>query len=490
MSHKKKIFWGGLILGAIILLAFLANLYVKNRLQQELDKQGASSVYEDLSVNIFLNNFSIKNVEIKEQGFGLTANKIRAKGLSYYKYIFNNKLEIDEVELTSPEVKLFPKDSSTKSNSGKNRDVLINKISINDGSLSKISSASASPTFFAHMPKAVVKNVSSGMKISDLKSYQLRLDTLYLKMNSEHFIDVGELSAQDGHVEISDFEIKSFYPKIEFDQKIPYEKDRISLVVKNISLDSLNIDKRNDTLFLQNSEMTVSNALLNVYRNKLVADDPREKPLYSNLLREAPILINFQKVFVENSEILYEEQAKAEDGPAMVRFAGVNAEINNLHNLRELSSQPKITANADFMRGTPVTMEWTFPVFDLQDKFTISGSFGSLEGEALDPFLVPSLNARARGTLNSVYFNFYGNDDFLRGDFKMDYNKFKVELLSKNEKKKGFLSSLANLLIDNKKEPDEESGNQVKVDRNKNRSFWNYVWKGLREGLVDAVGQL
>jgi hypothetical protein len=209
------------------------------------------------------------------------------------------------------------------------------------------------------------------------------------------------------------------------------------------------------------------------------------------LLREAPLYLNFEKVLVENSEIVYEEQVKPEDGPAIVRFTAVNADINNLHNIRELKSQPKITANADFMRGTPINMDWTFPVFDPQDKFQISGSFGSLEGEALDPFLVPSMNARARGTVNNVYFNFYGNDDILQGDYRMEYDTFKIELLTKGkEKEKGFLSSIANLFVDNKQEPDEGGGEDVKVERNKHRSFWNYAWKGLREGLIDAVGQL
>jgi hypothetical protein len=236
--------------------------------------------------------------------------------------------------------------------------------------------------------------------------------------------------------------------------------------------------------------MTITNANLNVYRNKLVEDNPSPIPLYSKMLRELPFFLNLNLVQVENSEIIYEEQVKEEGGPGIVRFAGVNGEIKNLHNVRDLETQPKITANADFMRGTPVSIDWTFPVFDPQDQFQISGRFGGLEGEALDPFLIPSLDVQARGTLNEVYFNFYGNEEVLRGDFRMDYDKFKIELLNKKEKKKGVFSAIANLFVDNKQEPDEGGGQDVRVERTKNRSFWNYVWKGLREGLIDAVGQL
>lgn len=237
--------------------------------------------------------------------------------------------------------------------------------------------------------------------------------------------------------------------------------------------------------------MRISSAFLNIYMDKRLADDPSVKPLYSKVLREAPVYLNFSKVMVENSEIIYEEQVKESDEPATVRFVAVNGEISNLHNIRKLSTQPRITASADFMRGPPVSLEWIFPVYNNLDKFEISGHFGRLEGEALDPFLVPSLNARTRGTINDVYFHFYGNDDFLRGDFRIVYDEFKIELLNKkNKEKNGFLSSLANLLVVNEQEPEEGEQQELRVERTKNRFFWNFMWKGLRKGLLETFKQI
>ncbi|WP_324720760.1 hypothetical protein [Salinimicrobium sp. HB62] len=487
---SKKIFWIIGVVAGLILLMFLTNFFVKQKIEQALDERFQSSAYEDLSVNIFLNKFSIEDVKIDLERLSINAEKISASGISYSKYLFSNKIDLDELEFTSPEVDFFPADSAKEKSSGKDREVLIRSISVQDGRLSKKASDTASASFFAHIPRAVVKNVSPGMELSGLKDYSIDLDTVYLKMNSEHYIDVGKFSAKNGQVDISSFRIRSFYPRSQFDRVIPFEKDQITLDVKGISLDSLLLKRRKDSLYLTNPKMTVTNANLTIYRNKLLKDDATTKPLYSKMLRELPFYLNFDLVQVENSEIIYEEQVKEEGGPGIVRFAGINGEIKNLHNIKELEDQPKITANADFMRGTPVSIDWTFPVFDPQDRFHISGRFGHLEGEALDPFLVPSLDVQARGTLNEVYFNFYGNDEVLRGDFRMDYEDFKIELLNKKYNKKGFFSAIANLFVDNEQEPDEGGGQDVRVERTKNRSFWNYVWKGLREGLIDAVGQL
>ena len=490
VSNKRKVIWISAGVIGIVLLLFLANLYVKNRIEQRLEAKVGASDYKDLSVNIFLNKFSVEDLKLDQGRFAGNVDKISVSGISYYKYLFKNEVEIDELELGSPQVSLFPKDTSAKKDSATQK-VHIKNFRIEDGSFSKKSADTAAASIYAHIPTAHMRNLKSGMQLSDFNSYDVEMDTVFLKMNSEHYIDVGNVSAVNGEVKISDFKIRSFYPRSEFIQKIPYEKDHITLDVNMITLDSLNVGMRKDSLYLRNHEMTISGAELTIYRDKQVPDDPREKALYSKLLREAPLFLNFEKVLVENSEIVYEEQVKPEGGPAIVRFAAVNANINNLHNIRELKAHLKITANADFMQGTPVNIDWTFPVFDPQDKFQISGSFGRLEGEALDPFLVPSMNARARGTVNDVYFNFYGNDDILQGDYRMEYENFKIELLTKEKgKEKGFLSSIANLFVDNNQEPDEGEEQDVKVERNKHRSFWNYAWKGLREGLIDAVGQL
>ena len=489
MSKKKKTIWILSAVAGVILLLFLTNLYVKNRIQEELNHQLQASEYEDLSVNIFLNRFSVAKVKVEQEQFAGTIEEVKLKGLSYFKILFGNEVEIDELELLSPEIRFFASDTSSEK-SASQRKVQINEFRIKNGIFSKQSSDTTANSIYARVTSAEVSDLQPEMQVSDIKSYDIKLDSIFLKMNAEHYIDVGSLAAEDGKVNISDFKIRSFYPRTDFVQKIPYEKDHITLDVEKITLDSLNLEMRNDSLYFQNPQLKISGASLNIYRDKQLPDYPGVKPLYSKMLREAPIYLNLENVRVENSEIVYEEQVKAQGGPAIVRFAGVNGEINNLHNLKELSSQPKIRANADFMRGTPVNIEWTFPVFNVQDRFEISGRFGRLEGEALDPFLIPSMDARARGTVNNVYFNFYGNDDVLQGDFRMEYDEFKVELLNEEEEKKGFLSSIANLFVDNEQEPDEDGREDVQVERTKNRSFWNFAWKGLREGLIDVVGQL
>ena len=489
MKKKKVLLIILAIIAGVVLLIFLLNLYVKQRVESQLSKLEAPVDYTHLGVNVFTNNFSLSEVKTRQATFALTAQKVNLTGLSYYKFLFKDQLVIDEIKMEEPSIRYFSRDSVSKDTSQK-RNFMVKSFLLKNGDFSRSNSDTSEVDLFVSFPKIEVKGVGD-CRNPDFKSYHIDVDSVYLKMNAQHYIRIGNAEAKNGRVQLLDFGIVPFDSKEVFDQKIEIEKDRISLEVDSISMESFSVEKLRDTLLLSDSKMTVSHAFLEIYRNKLVKDDVRRKPLYSELLRKAPVKLNFKQVLVENSEIIYEEQVQESRQPAIIRFTDVSADINNLNNLTSKEiPQPKITARANFMRGTPVNLTWTFPVFDADNGFNISGSFGSMQGEALDPFLVPALDLQARGQINDIKFNFYGNENVLSGDFHMDYDDLKVELLKDNGKeKRNFFSAIANLFVENKGEPGEED-KKIEVERNKQRSFWNYVWLGLRKGFINTVSQL
>lgn len=489
MKKKKVLFTLLAIITGVVLLIFLLNFYVKQRVENQLSKLEAPVEYTSLGVNVITNNFSLSDLKTRQATFALSAPKMNFRGLSYYKFLFKDQLVIDEIEMEEPSIRYFSKDSVSKDTSQK-RNFTVKSFLLKNGDFSRSNSDTSEVNFFVSFPEIEVKGVEN-FRNPDFKSYRADIDSVYLKMNAQHYIQIGNIEAKNGRVKLLDFGILPLYSKEVFDQKIEIEKDRISLEVDSIFMENFAVEKLRDTLLLSDSKMTVSHAILEIYRNKLVKDDVRRKPLYNELLRKAPVKLNFKQVLVENSEIIYEEQVQESRQPAIIRFTDVSAEINNLNNLSSIEiPQPKITARANFMRGTPVNLSWTFPVFDMDNSFSISGSFGSLEGEALDPFLVPALDLQARGEINDIHFNFSGNENILSGDFKMNYDDLKVELLKKEGKeKKGFFSAIANLFVENKGEARAEE-KQIEVERNKERSFWNFVWLGLRQGFLNTVSQL
>lgn len=489
MRYKRIFFIVLTITAGLILLFFLLNIYVKEKIETELSRLDPPLTYEKLDLNIFLNDLSLTKVNTRQKTFSLSSKKASLDGLSYYGFLFKDLIKIKKIRLEEPSIRYIPRDSVTNDTTQK-RHIEVGTLLLKNGNFSRAKSDTSAADLFISFPEVELNGLDNSGDLK-LESYKLRLDSLYLKMNAEHYIEVGNTEAEDGKVKLTDFRIVPVDTKKEFDRKIPYEKDRISLKVNEINLENFIIDEINDTLFLEQSKMTISQAGLEIYRNKQVKDDVRKKVLYNELLREAPVKIHFEEVMIENSEIIYQERVQEGQKPAVIRFADVTAEIRHLNNLNSKEiPQPKITARANFMRGTPVEFTWTFPVFDANNSFAISGNFGALKGESLDPFLVPAMDLRARGEINSIKFDFQGNEDRMAGSFIMDYENFQVELLKENGKeKKNFLSTIANLFVENKPEAGTED-KRIEVKRDKQRSFWNYVWLGLRQGFQNTLSQL
>ncbi|NJW52319.1 hypothetical protein [Salinimicrobium oceani] len=486
MKRKHLLIITLTILG-LLLLGFLLNLFVKNRIERQLDELDSQISYENLEVNIFLNRIEISSVEAERPALSIGAKNVIFKGISYRELITSGEVVIDHLQVEQPRIIQYDKRKEGDTTQSR-RQIRIKEIQLTNGIYKKMPNDSAA-TAFISFPEISLRPNKGDFSSLEMESYHMRLDSVYFKMNEEHFISLGASEVNNGKIEMKDFRIASFYSKNEFDQNIPYEKDRIELKVPEISLSGFDLQNHNDSIFIRGSKMVISEAFLKIYRNKLITDDTRRKALYNELLRKAPFKIDLEEIRVEKSEIIYEELAQQGRPAAAIRFAGVEGDIKNLHNIKKRDSHPRITARANFMRGTIVSLDWTFPVFSEANQFHVSGHFGRIEGEALDPFLIPAMNVQARGEINEVNFDFYGNEDILRGDFSMQYDKLRVELLKKEgSKKRNFLSSLANLLVDN----DGEAGAQewqVKVERNKQRSFWNFLWIGLRQGFTQILKQ-
>ncbi|WP_156879254.1 hypothetical protein [Salinimicrobium xinjiangense] len=486
MNRKKLLLFIALPLG-IILLLYLLNLFVKQKVESRLQELDSDVSYADLDVNIYFNRYRLEDLKTSQDQFSIGAKKVIFKGVSYSKLLFDGALVIDELEVQEPEiVQIRNRKKGEKKSS--DEQVKIKRFFLSNGTFSSKESNTADASVYLRFPEV---NLKPGEDMGNLQfeSYKVKLDSVWLKMNAEHYINIGSAEAEDGRVKVSDFKIASFYPKPEFDRNIPYEKDRIDLKIPRITLQNLTFNKLNDTLHLTEPKMVISEAFLEIYRNKLLADDTRRKPLYGELLRKAAVKLNFEQVQVENSEIIYEELVQEGRQAGVIRFSGVEGEINHLNNLRDSLPEPKVSAQANFMRGTLVTLELDFPVFDDLSSFRASGGLGEIEGEALDPFIIPVMDFQVRGEINDISFNFYGNDDVMEGDFTMDYDSLKVELLKDDgTKKRNILSALANLLVENKGEAGKQE-HHIQVERNKQRSFWNFLWLGLRKGFIETVEQ-
>lgn len=504
MKRNKKLLIAGLsTLIILIVILIIANLYVKKQIEEGLVTElGDSSVtYDDVSVNILSGNASLNNPVFSGGGFDIVGREIAIEDFSYSEYIFNGKIVIGHIIINEPNIVIDESQSDTTSTGSreereqaKERNLRIKKISINGGSVKVIENDSVPNSFYLSINSLALDEVVYNEKTEEgllpivYEDIQIESDSLYFDLNTEHFLTAESLKHTDSDLNIENLRIVPKYNRVEFDKRIPYEKDRVELDINSLSFSNYELDTERDSLLLKSPDVRIDNADVLVYRNKLLPDDDRIKPLYSQMLRELGFKLQLENIKISNAKIVYEENVLESRPPGKLTFDDIEIEIKNLSNVNmesENFANTEVKAKALFMGESIFQFEWEFDISNTIDQFTIQGSLDGIAANSVNTFLKPAMNVEIEGEIESLFFNFYGNRNSASGDMQLAYRDFKVNILKEGEEqKKSFLSGIANLFLKNDAVNEDVQQEDINVDRDKTKSFWNYLWLCIRDGTL------
>lgn len=499
MRKKYKIIVGIAVLLIVLMVVGLAlNNYVKKQVEIGLEEEfpGSTIVYDELTVNILSGSSSINSFKVKRGVVSIQAEKITMAGLSYSDFFLNKKVSIDQIELIAPQITINKSDTadSKKRKEPVEKTINLKKFKSTGGFLRIIENDTASNSLYVDLKEVVFIDISLGKEIDgdllpfDYSIIEVETDSAYFDMNEEHQITIDNLEYIKKGLILKDFRIIPKYSKAGFDQTIPYEKDWIALTINEVLFREFLLEKPEETLVFKGAGGIVKQADLEIYRNKLLPDDNRIKPLYSEMLRELDVKINIDTVEVKNSKIVYQEKVLEDRSTAEISFFDVNATISNFSNLNlEDKDFPDTQVNAEalLMGKSQLTLNWTFNVKNKLDEFHVSGRLSGIEAEAINSFIVPAMSVEAEGEIESLAFNFYGNRNVAEGDMQLAYRNFKVNILKDGEEeRKSLLSRLANLIIKNDVVNEDVEQEGIEVKRDKTKSFWNFLWLCIRDGAL------
>lgn len=303
-------------------------------------------------------------------------------------------------------------------------------------------------------------------------------------------MSVGLLKLNKNKVQISNFAMKPLISRAQFIKMIPVERDLYDLRANQITAEG-NWDLFSQNKFINASHVVIQSADANIFRSKIPNDDPKEKPLYSRLLRSIKIPLYVNNLDLKNSILVYEEDTPESAGPGKLTFANFNMNVKNLNSAKTKGKPTKvdIKINCSFMNLAPLSVNWGFDVANTNDVFTISGRAANLPANGINPFIKPYLHVMAtQGTIQEMLFNFRGNPKGLNGTFNLKHKDLKIAVLNKdNQQKKGVLTAIANLVVRSDSGNLPESVEVKDVERDPTKSFFNLFWKGIEQGLKKTL---
>ncbi|SHK27821.1 AsmA family protein [Epilithonimonas mollis] len=422
---------------------------------------------------------------------------IKSKNLTFEELVFNKtKLSLKNAQILNPEFIIRNRDNkvvkNNKNKSGfyidfQNVDIINGKLSVMKADGKKSMSIAS---FNANVKSFLTDSETSKNKVPfTYQDYEISGHRFFYDAGKYYTIDLSSFDLTPQNTDLKNFKLNPKYSRTEFVRMIPMENDLFNISANRIQLSGLKWKYEEDQpdVLLKNVKLTQVDA--NIFRSKIPKDNPKEKLLYSRLLRNLKFPLLVENLHLINSKLVYEEDKPDSNGPGKILFTNFNMNVKNLNSNKKKGADTKvpILINCKFMDVSPMKVNWNFDTANLRDQFTIAGYINSLPADDINPFIKPYMNVTATGTINSLRFDFRGNNDIMNGQFRITHKDLKVSVLDKDTKeKKKLLSAVANLVVkkDSKKFPESVD---IYVERSKDRSFFNFYWKGIEDGLKKSL---
>ncbi len=442
------------------------------------------------------NDIDIKNIQIPS----LTISDLHFKVVEDTFQLFGEELEIENPSLFIQKAKNMVTDNKeiqTESQTPKEAPLPFSLTSLTIKN-SEITWLNADESIhlqiedFNFSLKELVFNTSTfqqkiPIQFSDL---EVQSNAIQYELNAYDLLSLNTFSIQDKELQIENLAIKTIYSKTELSRVISKERDHMDVEIPLLLLKDFHFNTLDSTFEVTASDLRLENLVLKAYRDKLVADDNSIKPLYSKVIRDIPFPLTIDSLHVTNGSIDYEERIKANQPAGKIFFSNLNVTMGNFSNTYgKGEKRTTIDIRTTFMGESNLSINWDFDINEPDDKFHIKGEMGRLNAAKMNLFTKPNLRVDMTGQIIRTFFNIHGNTNRSQVDFKINYEDLKVEVLDKKDKKNWLFSAVANIFVKKSSSNNEGTYKEASatVERNKDKSFFNYLWINIMEGLKQVV---
>ena len=465
-----------------------------------------------------LGSIEMNNVQDGESDSSrlLNASGLRLEGLDANEFVKNKNIVVGKIaceHITLYESSL----SNLKSSKGK-KDKKVDTTGFRHVYSIDMNHLSFPQVTYVPAPNSKYKIGNIGIKINNVTAdeiYKVQKNPIDYSKEAEVSCSSITLKSKDGdynyiyrnvvlnslrkRLNIGSYTIKPMYGEREFANRQHFQRDRYDVVIKGLALEGIDMKNLIDKEIIA-SAIKANSLSAKIYRDlqKPLRDKSKLGRYPSQLVDKIEIPVNISRATFSNAYIEYKEREALSDSTGVVTFTDANLTIDNITNVPaavQKNNAMKISFKAKAIGTIPIKGSFTFTLNDTTGKFIAVGSIPSFDAHLLNEVSVPMALMRINtGTINSLDFNFKGDNYGAGGKMVMKYTDLKVDVLKRDEesggvKKKGLKSLLANIIVKN---DNPRNGKLREVnphyDRDVRKSFFNLIWKTIFTGMKKTVG--
>ncbi|WP_378187771.1 hypothetical protein ACE939_05255 [Aquimarina sp. W85] len=487
----------------LLITYFLIGVFIEYKIENTLNgmrSEGIQINYKALHIEPLFGNISFNNLEFVDQKqLKCTIEHLYIKDVSFWKLIKNKEVFIKEVtiensklhiEATKKQKNTAKKDKKESFTLNINKlDIVNSYIVLEQDSLQKESNTSIDISKMSIFRFATNASLLSQSIPFTYNSYKGEIRNFKTTIDPYHQLIMHSFDFNEKNWLVQELRIIPLFSKEVFINTIKYERDYMRLNKCSITIHAPKIEEIRNKIIFSSALIALDKIDFDIYRDKKLPDDMSVKPMYSELLRKLNILIAVDSISIKADQISYAELLENTTQPGKISFNDLRIGVSEINTLKTaVQNTVEIHIESKFMNQAPVTIDWAFDINSLSDSFNIRGAVKNVEASSMNAFIKPTLNIEANGRLDALYFDFSGNKDAALGSTAMSYNTFDVNILKEDgQHKKSVLTLLSNLIIDRKEDKGIVNQKDINVVRDKTKSFWNYFWICIKNGLIQTV---
>ena len=456
----------------------------------------------------------------------LRVKKIAINRIHPFNLYFNNRLFIDKIVISAPELSISYQLNHEKDTIVKDKRTLYQQLS---ASLKMV-----------HISKIMLNDVilhyedhhTQKIMVTDLKDLNLNATDLLID-SATQFDKTRFLYCRDMSAELNNYSGKSpngmyLYSakQITFstltsqlnafkfsltatrklDDFFQYTyKDHFVFNIDSLQLNHFDFNLYNKYHQLHASSLSLHNGGVNIYGNPRI--DPatqntdRIKTFPNEAIHVLPINLKIDTVDLRKINLVYQEFGLLTKRAGHVDFDNINGNLYNVTNDSAAIVKNNITSiilNSQFMNRGLMNAEFKFNLTDPLRAYSFKGNIGPMKLSAVNPAAIPLASLAIKsGTVKSLSFDFDANKNVSKGKVIFFYNDLKVHLYKADTVKLKMhhlriASLLANNLIIAHDNPDKMGAKPRIIDVNfkrpANYTFFKTLWQTLLSGLKLSIG--
>ncbi|MBS1654427.1 MAG: hypothetical protein JSU05_06270, partial [Bacteroidetes bacterium] len=274
----------------------------------------------------------------------------------------------------------------------------------------------------------------------------------------------------------------------------PFQTDYITAKTGRITLQNINLANYINDSTLNASLLSVTNPVIDVYRDKRKPFNKGQvKLLPTALLKRIPERINIDTINLDDATINYTELNDKTNKAGTLLFNHTNAQLlhTRSYDIADTDSL-RLFANSKFLDKIPVTLIIEESYSDSLSRFRMQASIEKADMKTLNPVLIPLASVKLKsGYLDTLNMNVIADDSLGYGEMNIRYHQLKIQVLVKgDENKKTLRNRLLNFIANTfvvKKNNRGRTG-IIYYLRNRDRSIFNYMAKMLLNGVSTSSG--